>query len=147
MWWGPGVTLQNKEFFNFSLFFLLWNKNDADYCFIIMIMVINLPFGSSSKKFRKAALFTFLFSFYHHTCSIWTFLGYQWNQSCKPPAYAIATVIQDPSRMCSLCQSLWQCGILNPLNKARDGTQILMDSCQALNPLSHSGNSPYLHFF
>ena len=31
--------------------------------------------------------------------------------------------------------------ILNPLNKARDQTSILMDTSQVLNPLSHNRNS------
>ena len=40
-------------------------------------------------------------------------------------ARAIAT--QDPSHVCDLHHSLRQHGILNPLRKARDGTQVLMD--------------------
>ena len=41
-------------------------------------------------------------------------------------AYATATATQDPSRVCNLHHSLWQCPILNPLIKARDRTRILM---------------------
>ena len=34
---------------------------------------------------------------------------------------------------------------LNPLNEARDGTHILMDTGQVCNLLSHNGNLPYVH--
>ena len=53
------------------------------------------------------------------------------------PAYTTATSMQDPSCMCNLHHSSWQCQILNPLSEAKDQTHILM----GLNPLSHSGNS------
>ena len=36
--------------------------------------------------------------------------------------------MRDPSRVCNLHHSLWQCWILNPLSKARDWTHIFMDS-------------------
>ena len=35
-------------------------------------------------------------------------------------AYARATATPDPSCVCDLHHSLWQCQILNPLSKARD---------------------------
>ena len=35
------------------------------------------------------------------------------------PAYS--TTIPDPSHICDLCCTLWQCWILNPLSKARQG--------------------------
>ena len=57
------------------------------------------------------------------------------------PAYATATAMPDPSHICDLHHSLQQCWILNPLNKAGDGTCILMDTSQVLLPLSHNGNS------
>ena len=44
------------------------------------------------------------------------------------PAYTTAKVTLDPSCICDLRHSLWQHRILNPLNKARDGTCILMDT-------------------
>ena len=56
-------------------------------------------------------------------------------------AYATATVMQDPSRICGLHHSPWQRWILNPLTKARDRTQVFMDTSQVLNPVSHNGNS------
>ena len=43
-------------------------------------------------------------------------------------AYATATAVLDPSRICNLCCSLQQCRILNPLIKARDQTCILTDT-------------------
>ena len=39
-------------------------------------------------------------------------------------AYAIAIATPDPSCMCNLCHSLWQCWILNPLTEAKDPTCI-----------------------
>jgi len=55
--------------------------------------------------------------------------------------YTIATATQDPNSICSLHCCSQQCQILNPLNKARDWTLILMDTSQILNPLNHSRNS------
>ena len=48
----------------------------------------------------------------------------------QPPAYTIDTSTPDPSHICDLHHSLWQCQILNPLSKARDWTFILMDARQ-----------------
>ena len=52
---------------------------------------------------------------------------------------ATATATPDPSHICDLRHSLGQHQILNPLNKARDRTYILMDTSQVLNLLSHGG--------
>ena len=57
------------------------------------------------------------------------------------PAYTIATEMPDPSCICDLHHSSWQCQILNPLSEARDQTQNLMDTSQVRNPLSYNGNS------
>ena len=57
------------------------------------------------------------------------------------PAYTTATAMRDPSHTCDLHHSLWQCGILNPLGKARDRTCNIVDTSQVLNPLSHNRNS------
>ena len=43
-------------------------------------------------------------------------------------AYTTATAMADLSSICNLHHSLWQLWIPNPLNKARDGTHILMDT-------------------
>ena len=42
-------------------------------------------------------------------------------------AYTTATVMQNPSWICDLHHSSWQCWILNPLSEARDRSHILMD--------------------
>ena len=44
------------------------------------------------------------------------------------PAYTTATATRDPSRICDLHHSSWQCRILNPLCEARDQTCVLMDA-------------------
>ena len=41
--------------------------------------------------------------------------------------YTTATAMWDPSCICDLHHSSWQCWIPNPLRKARDQTRILMD--------------------
>ena len=43
------------------------------------------------------------------------------------PAYTSATAKQDPSHICDLHHSSWQCGIPNLLSEAREWTHILMD--------------------
>ena len=47
------------------------------------------------------------------------------------PAYTTATAMPDPNHVWDLHQSSRQCWILNPPNKARDWTHILMDTSQA----------------
>ena len=56
-------------------------------------------------------------------------------------AYATATATRDPSHVCDLHTSSWQSQILNPLNKARDRTCILINAGRVHNPLSHNGDS------
>ena len=73
----------------------------------------------------------------------WTFfffLGlHQWHMEVPRPgvksqlqllAYTTATTIPDPSHVCNLHHSSWQCWIPNPLSKARDWACILMDASQ-----------------
>ena len=43
------------------------------------------------------------------------------------PVYTTATAT-DPSHICDLAHSMWQCWILNPLNEARDQTCVLMET-------------------
>ena len=43
-----------------------------------------------------------------------------------PLAYTTATATPDPSRICNLHHSSWQCWVLNPLSKARERTLNLM---------------------
>ena len=44
------------------------------------------------------------------------------------PAYTTATATLDPSNICDLHHSLWQCWITNPLREARDQTCILTEA-------------------
>ena len=46
------------------------------------------------------------------------------------PAYTTATAMPDPTCVCDLHPSSWQCRILTPLSEARNGTRILMDTSQ-----------------
>ena len=45
-------------------------------------------------------------------------------------AYTTATAMLDPGLVCDLHHSSWQCQIPHPLSKARDQTQVLIDSRQ-----------------
>ena len=44
--------------------------------------------------------------------------------------YTTATATQDPSHICDLHHSSWQCVILDPLSGARDWARLLMDTSQ-----------------
>ena len=48
----------------------------------------------------------------------------------QPPVYATATATWDPSHVCGLHHSSWQCRIFNSLSKARDRTYVFMDISQ-----------------
>ena len=62
-------------------------------------------------------------------------------------AYATATATWDPSCNWDLYHCSQQRWILNPLNKARDGTCVLMDASQIHSLLSHGRNSlEAIHF-
>ena len=67
----------------------------------------------------------FSLAFQGRTCGIWKF---EWELQLL--AYTIATAMRDPSHICNLHHSSRQCQITDPLNKARDGTHILMDTSQ-----------------
>ena len=56
-------------------------------------------------------------------------------------ACATATATWDPSHVCDLHNSSWQCQILNLLSKAGDRTCVLMNTSWVQFLLSHSGNS------
>ena len=58
------------------------------------------------------------------------------------PAYTTGTAMPDLSRICDLNHSSRERQILNPLNGARDGTRILMDTSRVLNSLSYTETSP-----
>ena len=44
------------------------------------------------------------------------------------PAYLTATAMPDPSCICNLLYSSWQCQIPNPLSEAKDRRLVLMDT-------------------
>ena len=54
-------------------------------------------------------------------------------------AFATATAMQNPNHIFDLHHSSRQCWILKPLSKARDQTQVLMDTSQVHNLLSQKG--------
>ena len=56
-------------------------------------------------------------------------------------ATATATETWDPSHVCNLCHSSWQCHIPKPLSEARDQTCVLMDTIWVRYLLSHDGYS------
>ena len=68
-------------------------------------------------------------------------------------AYFTVTATWDPSHICELHHSSWQCQILNPLSKARDQTCNLMVPSHICFPPCHDGNSSisflkiYIKFF
>ena len=58
--------------------------------------------------------------------------------------YPAATATPDPGHTCSLCHSLWQRRVLNPLSRPgieRDSSWTL---CRVLNQMRHHGNAPHL---
>ena len=55
------------------------------------------------------------------------------NSELQLPAYTTATATWDPSHICDLYHSSWQCWILNPLSEARDWTHFLMVTSQILS--------------
>ena len=65
-------------------------------------------------------------------------LGFESELQLLP--YATATAMQDPSCVCHLHHSSWQCQILNPLSKARK-TPHPHEYYSDLFLLSHNGNS------
>ena len=66
----------------------------------------------------------------HQQCLLLLHMEVPWPgvTSEQLPAYTTATAMQDPSPICDLHHSSQQPWILTPLNKARDGTRILMDA-------------------
>ena len=63
------------------------------------------------------------------------------------PAYTTATATWDPSRICSLHHSSWQCWILNPLSGARNWTLILMDTSWVHYCCATMGTPYFLYYW
>ena len=57
------------------------------------------------------------------------------------PTYTIVTATRDPSHICNTTAHS-KARSSNPLGEARDGTPILVDTSQILNPLNHNGSFP-----
>ena len=86
--------------------------------------------------------FFFLFQSQHFNCFLFVclfyFLGpHLWHMEVPKlgieselqlPAYATGTAKWDPSCICDLYHSSWQCQILNPLSEARNWIHILKDT-------------------
>jgi len=62
------------------------------------------------------------------------------------PAYTTVTATRDPSHVCNLHHSSWQCRILNPLDEARARTHILMDTSSICYPWATT-RIPYQFLF
>ena len=60
-------------------------------------------------------------------------------------AYITAIATPDPNRICNLCHSLWQCGILNPLREARDHIHIRTDTMSGSQPAEPQWELPKIY--
>ena len=114
---------------------LFWKELDFFFFF----------FGYRSYNFMHSSFF-FLFFFFcfwgPHSQHV-EFPRLRVQSELQLPAYITATATPDPSWICDLHHSLWQCGILNPLSEARDQTFVLMDNIWVYHHESH--HAP--HFF
>ena len=97
-------------------------------------------FPSSLPSFLPPSLPLSLFSLYLPTCLPFSHSAYE------VPRLGVKLELQLLSCIHNLYYSSRQHHILNPLCKARDWTFILMDTVQVLDPLSHSGSSPFFLF-
>ena len=64
-----------------------------------------------------------------------------WQHGIRNTSGNPATAMPDPSHICDLHHSSWQCWILNPVGEAKDQTHILVDTSWVHNPLSYNKNS------
>ena len=102
-------------------------------------------FSLLSRRTQRYYYYFFFFRATPAACGSSRVRGLGVESKLQIPAYATATATQDPSHICDLCHSLWQCWILNSLREARNQTCIPMDTSQILNLLSHNRN--FLFFF
>ena len=63
------------------------------------------------------------------------------------PAYATAPATPDPSHICDLHHSSWQCRILNPLSEARNWIHTLMVLSQIISTTPRIPIFDFLIFF
>ena len=82
---------------------------------------------------KPLSLWSFLFSFFFFLAFLGLCLWHmevprlEIKSDLSLLVYTTATAMPDPSHVCDLHHSSWQCWILNALSKARDQTRILMD--------------------
>ena len=102
--------------------------------FIFVFIFITLGGGSKKILLRcisKSVLqFFFFFSFLGPHLRHMEVPGLGVESELQLPAYATATAMPDPGCVCNLHHSFQQRQILNPLNKARNQTCVLMDTSQ-----------------
>ena len=97
----PFLCFLYYYFFNVIPTFIFSSLLLPIYIYIIIIIIIILPFlGPLSQHMEVPRLGV--------------------ESELEPLAYATATATQDPSHICDLHHSSWQCQIVNPLSKARD---------------------------
>ena len=118
------------------------------------------PHNSGKKAFCtiNSTYFTSIFPFYYF-CNFFFSLELYLRHMEVPRlgvqselqllAYTTATATSDPSHVCNLHHSSWQCKIFNPLSEARDWTHNLMvPSCIHFHCTTTRtpGNSPFFFF-
>ena len=108
---------------------VLWNKGQKQKTKHIATLAFAVYMSHKLFELNKGSLFFFFFFFLLE-------LSPQHMEVPRPgveselqlPAYTTPTATWDPSRICNLHHSSPQCRIPNPLNEARDRTQVLMDT-------------------
>ena len=114
----------------FKIFFNFYNV----FCFLYNNKNIFIELRSHI-KISTEHTGSFLPFFFFFVFSRATLEAYGGSQARGPIAAVAAclhpaTATSDPSRVCDLHHSSQQCQILNPLNRARDGTHVLMGASQ-----------------
>ena len=110
--------------FGFSLFFLV-NMARGLSIFTLSMKQLLVLVGFTVLFFLFVCLFVFCFLGLH----LWHMEVPRLavKLELQLPAYTTATAMQDPTRICDLQYSSWQCRILDPLSKGKDQTCILME--------------------
>ena len=117
-----------------------WRKNtEWSYMHetLACIYLFSPPVLSQHRKFDLVgrSIFLFFFFFCFLRLNLWHMevLGPGVELELQLLTYPTATAVPDPSCICDLCRSLWQCQILNPLSGARDWVRIFIDTSQFLS--------------